>query len=454
MAADTQRDIPLANIRPDLQNPRHDLAADQREAIHQMVVDQGEKLLKLAEHIVTHGLNPTELLIVIPDPTDTSAGASEVFVVLEGNRRVTALKLLEHPDLLSASVTPAVRKKYGALSKEYAKAPITSMPCAIFADRDSASRWIQLRHTGENQGVGVVSWGAKEQERFRAGLGTHSAPLKVIDFMRERGGLSPSVRAKLKNVSITNLERLLNDPDVRQALGVEIRQGMVTAVLPEKEVTKGLRKVLTDLATEAINVNTIRTKTDRKTYLSGLASTERPDTSKFVSPWSIEAGTAGPVGKPVASKPGTRSTPLAISRKVLIPRSPAIAISDVRVNAIYHELGKLKVEDFPNAAAIMLRVFFELSVDHYIDAKGLAGTVTQRDTLSKKVSKVADDLEANGALTKHQLKPVRTALSHPDDLFSIDTLHAFVHNRTYQPMEKELKTVWDRMRPFMEALWA
>lgn len=454
MAADNQRDIPLANIRPDLRNPRHDLSSDQREAIHQMVDDQGDKLLRLAEHIVNNGLNPTELLIVIPDPDETSKGGGDIYIALEGNRRITALKLLEHPDLLPATVTPAVRKKYGTLSKEYAKTPIVSISCAVFSDRDSASRWIQLRHTGENQGVGVVSWGAKEKERFRAGLGSHSAPLKVIDFMRERGGLPAGVKANLRKVSITNLERLLNDPDVRQTLGVEIKQGMVTAVLPEKEVTKGLRKVLSDLATEAINVNDIRTKTDRKRYLSRLTPTERPDTSRFVSSWAIEAGTAGPVGSSVASKTGKRSTPLATSRTVLIPKSSVISISDSRVNAIYHELRKITVDTFPNAAAIMLRVFFELSVDHFIEAKGLATLVTRDDNLSKKVTKVADHLEKNGGLTKHQLKPVRTALTHPNELFSIDTLHAFVHNRTYQPMAKELKTVWDRMQLFMEALWA
>src|SRR5690606_31229022 len=54
--------------------------------------EDGKKILRLAEHIAQHGLDPTELQLVTP--TD-----DESFIVLEGNRRLTALKLLQKPDL-------------------------------------------------------------------------------------------------------------------------------------------------------------------------------------------------------------------------------------------------------------------------------------------------------------------------------------------------------------------
>jgi hypothetical protein len=36
-----------------------------------------------------------------------------------------------------------------------------------------------------------------------------------------------------------------------------------------------------------------------------------------------------------------------------------------RINAIYYELLSLAVEQYPNACAVLLRVFVELSIDHF-----------------------------------------------------------------------------------------
>src|SRR5690242_15924125 len=94
----------------DLSNPRHPNQTSQRDAIHTIAHEQGAKLYALAEDIVKMGLNPSELPLVTP------ADQEDMYTVLEGNRRVTALKLLTSPQLLASVNLPAnLDSKYRAL---------------------------------------------------------------------------------------------------------------------------------------------------------------------------------------------------------------------------------------------------------------------------------------------------------------------------------------------------
>mgnify|MGYP000944436713 CR=1 FL=1 len=60
-----------------------------------MITEQENKLVNLAEDIINNGLNPSDIPIVTPSADDEKA-----YVVLEGNRRVTAIKLIIQPDLV------------------------------------------------------------------------------------------------------------------------------------------------------------------------------------------------------------------------------------------------------------------------------------------------------------------------------------------------------------------
>jgi hypothetical protein len=77
------RVISLDQIKLDQENVRfgNDVAQNQREAIKLMLSnpEDAKKILRLAEHIVENGLDPTELQLVTPDDEGN-------FIVLEGTR--------------------------------------------------------------------------------------------------------------------------------------------------------------------------------------------------------------------------------------------------------------------------------------------------------------------------------------------------------------------------------
>src|SRR5438105_2771330 len=111
--------IPVSNLLIDSENPRLSKPnVGQREALRELAEDQQSKLLKLATHIVTNGPNQSELPIVM------AAGDRRRYIVLEGNRRLAALRGLENPDSLTGAVFPTILTGFRKLSPQYEQNPV------------------------------------------------------------------------------------------------------------------------------------------------------------------------------------------------------------------------------------------------------------------------------------------------------------------------------------------
>ena len=53
-------EIPVSSLLLNVENPRFDIVSSQHEAIHRMIEEQDDKLIKLARDIVDAGLNPSD----------------------------------------------------------------------------------------------------------------------------------------------------------------------------------------------------------------------------------------------------------------------------------------------------------------------------------------------------------------------------------------------------------
>ena len=107
----------------DEQNPRISQPNSGQNKALQSLADllQG-KLHRLADHIVKNGINPADLPIVMPFKDDLNR-----YVVLEGNRRLAALRALENPEWLSGSIAPGILTSIRKLSKSYQTNPIARL---------------------------------------------------------------------------------------------------------------------------------------------------------------------------------------------------------------------------------------------------------------------------------------------------------------------------------------
>lgn len=445
----TVLEIPIDKLLLDLTNPRHDILENQTDALREMIVDQGDKLVNLARDIIEKGINPSELTIVTPDESGT-----DEYLVLEGNRRIAAIKLLANPTLADLGKKQSVAKFFEEYGQKFRANPIELLRCVIFDRREDATHWIELKHTGENKGVGVVSWDSEAVARFKQRLGKPSLALQIVEFVKKNASTDDAAKQNLDGVPLTNIARLANDPDVRNALGISVEEGDLVTNLPPQEIIKGLTKIVTDVSDKKITVNDIRHKADRQEYLQKFSASELPSpTAPTVQQWSLQSqpSSISPNPQGTGSTPSKKSIPLSTNRKTLIPARCVLRISHPRINKIYRELRGLEVDDYPNACAVMLRVFLELSLEEYAKLKSI---VFPKDpTLAQKLQRVAEHIENNGLMTKTELKPVRVAYSSQDALFSTNTLHAYVHNKDFAPKSRDLKETWDTMQKFLETIW-
>lgn len=453
MGAHSIEELEVDKLLLDVENPRHDILKKQSETLKEIMLNQKGKLLKLAEDIVYFGINPSDLTIVTPSKDDSGK-----FIVLEGNRRLAAIQLLRDPTLAALGYDTKDASTFKLYSETFKKNPVNKLRCAVFIQRDDANHWIELRHTGENEGRGVVRWGAKETARFNQRLGKPSSALQVLDFVRKNANLNEEERKALEKPNLSSIQRLVGDPYVRETLGIDITDGYVTTNFLPEEIMNGLTKLVMDIATQRKSVDDIRHKDNRVDYISEFTEECLPDiNTPPIETWKIQSQTSYvkphvPSGGVVSAMAGKKSVPLSTIRKNLIPSHCVLRIKNAkRINKIYRELRSLEVKGFENACAITFRVFLELSVENYAKSKHIE--CNEQDKLVNKISKVAKYMESKKLMSKDELKPIRLACSTPDNLVSTNTLNAYVHNPNLYPKADDLKLTWDDFEKFFETIW-
>jgi len=506
------RVLPLDKIKLDQENVRfgNDVAESQREAIKLMLSDpdDAKKILRLAEHIVQHGLDPTELQLVTPDDDGN-------FIVLEGNRRLTALKLLQRPD-----ICPADRSYKGFLKahNNLLNGVPENIQCSVVPNRAAGDVWVELKHTGENRGVGRVSWDSDIRDERRARTtGVESIGRQLRNLIIDNPNyFSPKAALDCKEIDVTTLTRLFQSTAGQKTFRLKVENRILTPMHPLAYIAPAVEFVLDMFVSHGYNVNNVRGDTDRNKMLGHIPPEILPDklaeaakgkgnpappygtkggdgtngtndhggngdyngqdgkvgnnqgggTNKPGVPEGPHGGSDGQ-GKPEPVKgTGIRAKPQQRARKYLMPWS--LSISNSRINAIYRELRtELVVEDCPNATAITFRVFLETTCDDYISKMKEAGTPiirwdTQKevrggvegDKLTIKVQAVIKHLQSEKLVATGPAKAIFKRAGSFDQPGSIDHFNLFVHSAHGAPVPSELKDIAEEYRPMFEAIWS
>jgi len=368
------------------------------------------------------------------------------YVVLEGNRRLTALKALENPDSFVGSLDPSALDELRILSKEYQNSPIDRVQCVVVKESAEADHWIELRHTGENEGAGIVPWKSDDKARFKARRGKFPFHSQVLNFLEQRGDLTPEERRRIPAASF---KRLLGTPEVRAKLGIELEEGELRLLADEAKIAKALLHVIADLVTKRTKTGDIYTQELRIAYAEKLPASVavRPT---LQSGKGVEVRPRLPLRK-VSRTPLKPKEPRA--RDYLIPPNCALTITDNRVRLIEAELKSLSLDTYSNAVSVLFRVFLELGVDAYLLRQTLP--VNVRDKLRRKVEAVLDDLLTRQKLSRQQAMPVRRSIQKDSLLApSIELLHQYVHNPYVFPSPSDLRASWDNLEHFVIAIWS
>ncbi len=438
--------IQITDLLVNPENYRFDPVASQKQAIDLMINDQRENIFNIAKHIVDNGQNPNDMIQVAVSNHDKSK-----YIVLEGNRRVVALKALINPDIIDNKDNATLKSRFKKLHDENKDKLIQEVNCVVYDNPSEADKWIKLKHAGQQEGIGTVSWNSQQIQRFEEKVeGKSSVALQTIKILETAPDVPLDIKDNLKSLKITNLDRLLSDPKVREFLGIEINHGIIQSKVEEKEVIKGLSQVAKDLLDPSFSVKKIYTKEDREDYISKFPKNSIPNKNKEAEKtWQFN-------GNPATSKKSTKFKPNPLLRNKLIPTSCILLINNPKVNAIYYELRKLDTTKYVNAVSVLFRVFVELSLDCFLEKNKMISEPSAAKSklrLDEKVNKVASYLETKSLADAAICKGIKVAVKDTNGLLGIDTWHAYVHNNRFTPTSQNLIATWDNIHTFMEKLW-
>ncbi len=444
----------LSELKLDQENIRTGEQPDQRSALRALIADQKQKLVNLAIDILSMGgLSPGEPVWVTEDPSDPGKQ-----IVLEGNRRVAALKLMENPRLAEGT---EVAVGFAELAKKFAADPIRQLEAQVFASRDAAWPWLQRRHMGAASGVALQRWRSLAKERAEPGWsGRVRRSLMVLDYLdddtEEFGEVGNVIEAKS-----TTVDRVLNNPAMRDVLGVNIDPKTRTITFDNGDEIGGrivLRNLISEMAKPEFKFSRIRDESDRKAFIGEFASgSVRKGGAPKDSPKEGKAETVNPRRTRVTDPVRATLAPKSGTRVFKVP--------GVRLNRLYRECRDIKLIGNENAAGLLLRVFIELSSEAYLIEKKtpiplpLALKKGKTDwseigiSLDAKINAVLPLIDTT-ARTKQQLKKARVALATTHATGSIHTLHAYFHNLEMNPDEAGLRDGWDTWENYLALLHA
>jgi hypothetical protein len=328
-----------------LDNPRHDAVASEAEAIKYLC--ENESILPIARDIVENGLNPLDRAAFVAIPDSATTKDRQSYHVVEGNRRLTALKLLRDPDL-----APAKQKaQFEKLAKGWT--PVTSVEGVVFSNSDEARIWLKRIHTGAQDGVGRRSWTTEQQARFDGDNKNKDAQL-LLDFAQKEGLIKEQERDR----KITTVQRFFGNAVFRDALGIDKSPDSegLQRTRPPEDVKVLTEKFMQDLV-GGTKVNSRMNSDEIKKYARTLA------TSKGVSGKRVDAVSIAPM-KSGSRKGKANRKPSKPDRAKVIGSENEITIAlrklgNEKLKSLYYSMTEVELEHHTPLLAVGAWSFFE-----------------------------------------------------------------------------------------------
>ena len=424
----------------------------EEELIKYFCAQKNFKIENLAKEIIKDFDLPQSEKLIIYD----SDGQN---IVLEGNRRLTAYKLLDNPDLAPDDI---LKNKFQKLKQEIDINNDFSFECLITNNASEGYRYVERKHV---RGNNEVHWGEQERthhnsrrgnatkkEEFKIAIGEIIKNLDIPENLKEQ---------VLGHGHVTTFWRILDNSVAWKEYGFNLKDNGELEI-KDKDFEKKLKVIILNVlqkqgfSGKKIDSRSLNTNKEKEDYLKSIkdddyekvnSEIEKNTTTNLFNEPSINITSLGKKLK-INSKSTTRN--------YLIPKTCRLNINETKINNIYRELrDNLLLNDtnqsVPNAAGVLFRVFLEISIDFFWEKNG--NTFKNDVKLTGKIIKVADHIENNNVATKQQLRNVRKVATDKNHLLAIENFHSYVHSYKTQPTSSDLKLKWDNLEEFFKILW-
>lgn len=467
--------VPIDDLLLDTHNPRIRHGQDQNDCLMRLLRDRAN-FVNLCKDIAARGLTPEHILV--------SRNVEGKWVVRDGNRRVAALKLLNRPGLVQPADTPLFNTLTKAVNAPGANVP-AQIDCLGCDDEKTILDYLELKHTGENQGIGQRNWSSLLKSLFNIQAQVrddYKRAAQLLLWVEERGYPVED------DFFISTLQRGLNT-DTLALIGFAVQDDELTPTLPEHQAYALAARVVRAVDTGEVNVKreegepgSIFTTEAQLAFFAAVRNELGPaivkpaqnptadplqtgndpnvPTPSTSTPAAAPGGDASPTAdvNQLAGKPSRKpSSPNTAPRDRIClfgPRknaSPGVSIPDTepKVQSIIVELRKLNPHDTPLATTMLLRALIELSNEHYRTTNSLKGI----SDLHRSVANTADHMKTTNKLTEQQHDIAMAYTRSEASLLHIKNLQATIHRSTHHPNGQALNTMWDDIGCFVLACW-
>lgn len=418
----------------------------------------------LAKSIAEDGYFPDERIVVIEQ--DGS------YIVLEGNRRITVLKVLMNSDL----APDEMKSKFQRLAEIVDRKLIAQCDALVAPSRHAATKLILEKHTQQS----VLSWSPLMKAEFyrkmtEQGISAseisrqYNLPASTVEnFLRLSRiyrlalavDLSPEVKERVldsQKFPISTLERVYDNADARKTL--TLSDDLATISCSPSDFKKALSQIVSDIATGDEDSRTLDTANQILDYTRKIAE------SAAIKETGVQVKIVAifPQHQPSSFSLTTKTRPKP-SRSTRQSKS-LFGASDIpfklkgasSLRRFYDELRVLPVKAYPNTSAILFRVFIDKAARHFLKRKGVKNIAVGRQT--KKLADVSfgeilDFLceKSNPLIADENIKKAVRAFKSSSSFKSLSILNSIVHNEELSFTESQARDLFPNVEGLLKVL--
>ncbi|MBB4598919.1 hypothetical protein [Xanthomonas arboricola] len=456
---------------------------DERSAVEAIIATNPDWFWALTQSLLDDGYLPTENILVQKE----GSGQRSPLIVKEGNRRISALKLIH--GLIPSDELPIPSNILGAiesLPKGWKRANST-VPTAIYEPNESdvVNRIRSLTH-GKGEKAGRDKWTAVARARHnREENGTSEPALDLLEKYLQQGKNRTEQQAQrwAGDFPLTVLEEAIKR--IAPRLGCANSPELAKAY-PKIKYRTELEEIIKDIGQRALSFDAIRKSDFSANYgippLPSQGHASSSDASNGASGHS-GAGTAGgsfsgtndpgsggtasgqgsgtKTGGNFGSGKGTKAVAMDDPRRIkrilrdFAPRGK----NREKVVSLAKELCELKIDKNPIAFCFVLRSMFEVSSKAYcIDHKAEGLTTFTKDGRDKPLVDVLRDVTkhlTNDKKDKEALKRLHgamTELGRSDGILSVTSMNQLVHNPKFSLQSNDIVNLLGNIFPLLEEM--
>lgn len=426
----TYKTIPISKLVVNPNNDRHGPQGSEEDAISWLFEHKPSEMRGLAKDIA----DQKEIF----DAPLVKAVEGK-YVVYDGNRRTTCLKLIHTPSNAPQKFVSFFEKLHTEVSSELPK----SIECQIENDQDKIDKILERRHNGKLGGEGQIKWDprAKANHANRIG-GKTSYPIaeKVEAYLSKRGYPNAG------KIQRSTFEKIADTVKRKSRIGIDLdTNGNLCFTRDEKFVYPLLVKIADDIISGDLSlVQLLRTK-DKNEYLDGLE--KQGFTLSQPNPNGNRPTGGNPTGgkNPQPRKPKMRHT--------LIPQDIKYemdwSVGQAKVKELWSQLHyQLKFDNHDLSIAVVFRVFLEQITANGVDKFDLSG----KGALHRDISATSSKLLELGKYDQKQHDDIVRKVGDKQSLSSIGSLQRVLHSKSDMPAKSDLVSLWDCLEPYILGL--